>query len=74
MKIKAKYSFETQVQIILALKDSARVIEETIAELHANAARYGNPEFVELYVPAWQERLASVQAALAEFNDAKIDA
>ncbi len=68
--MKAKYAFAitTQVEITLALENAAKRMQDTIAKLQDQDKRFGMTENAENCIPFWQERLASVQAALAEFN------
>jgi len=68
--MKAKYAFAiaTQVEITLALENAAKRMQDTITQLHEQDERFSATENAECLIPFWQERLANVQAALAEFN------
>ena len=71
MKAKHAFTITTQVEITLALENAAKSMEETIAKFQGEDAELRNAKHYESF---WQEQLAKVQAALAEFNDAKISA
>ena len=74
MKAKHAFAITTQVEITLALENAVKRMQDTIAKLQDQDERFGTTENAERWIPFWQERLSQVQAALAEFNDAKIDA